>query len=295
VRFFKASCVSGRSVKERQAMIKQGDFKLSVREQCWLVGISRSGYYREPVGVSELNLKLMELIEEKYTAMPYYGSLKLHRHLLDLGYKVNIKRVQRLMTLMDIQALYPKPRTSQPGDGHKIYPYLLKDLSIDRPNQVWCTDITFIRIKGGFMYLIAVMDWHSRYVLSWELSNSLDRWFCLDALNAALAMGTPAIFNTDQGCQFTSQDFTQILQSKDIQISMDGKGRWMDNVMIERLWRSLKYEDIYLKHYQSVDELYDGLVRYFYTYNHQRLHQSLDYKTPAQVYFNSVQKEVIVC
>jgi putative transposase len=237
----------------------------------------------------------MELIEEKYTAMPYYGSPKLHQHLLDLGYKVNIKRVQRLMRLMDIQALYPKHRTTQPGDGHKIYPYLLKGVDINRANQVWCTDITFIRIQGGFMYLIAVMDWHSRYVLSWELSNSLDRWFCVDALNAALAMGKPEIFNTDQGCQFTSHEFTQILQSKDIQISMDGKGRWMDNVMIERLWRSLKYEDIYLKHYQRVDELHDGLVRYFDTYNNQRHHQSLEYKTPAQIYFESVPKEVIVC
>lgn len=237
----------------------------------------------------------MELIEEKYTAMPYYGSPKLHRHLLDLGYGVNIKRVQRLMKQMDIQALYPKPRTSQPGDGHKIYPYLLKDLDINRPNQVWCTDVTFIRIKGGFMYLVAVLDWYSRYVLSWELSNSLDRWFCIDALNAALAMGKPEIFNTDQGCQFTSQDFTHVLQAKEIQISMDGRGRWMDNVMIERLWRSLKYEDIYLKHYQSVDELYDGLVRYFYTYNHHRHHQGLNYKTPAQVYTDPVPKEVVLC
>lgn len=202
--FFKASCVSGRSVGQRQAMITKEHSKLSVREQCRLLSISRSGYYREPVPVSALNLKLMELIEEKYTAMPYYGSPKLHQYVLDLGYRVNIKRVQRLMKVMDIQALYPKPRTSQPGDGHKIYPYLLKGVDINRPNQVWCTDITFIRIKGGFMYLVAVMDWHSRYVLSWEISNSLDRWFCVDALNAALAMGTPEIFNTDQGCQFTS-------------------------------------------------------------------------------------------
>jgi putative transposase len=276
-------------------MIKQNHAQLSVREQCLLVGISRSGCYRKPVGVSELNLKLMALIEEKYTAMPYYGSPKLQRHLIDLGYPVNIKRVQRLMKLMDIQAVYPKARTSQAGNGHKIYPYLLKGLQINRPNQVWCADITFIRIKGGFMYLIVVMDWHSRYVLSWELSNTLDRWFCIDALNAALALEKPETFNTDQGCQFTSHEFTQILQSNDIQISMDGKGRWMDNVMIERLWRSLKYEDIYLKHYQSVDELYDGLVRYFYTYNNERHHQSLDYKTPAQIYFESVPKEVITC
>ncbi len=277
-------------------MIKKAHRKLSIRKQCELLGISRSGIYYEPAEEGEYNLKLMDLIDEQYTKTPYYGSPKMTVILKQQGYEVNIKRVKRLMRLMGITAIYPKPNTSKKGADHKIYPYLLKEISIKRPNQVWCTDITYIRMVGGFMYLVAVMDWYSRYVISWELSNSLETWFCTDALNAALAYAKPDIFNTDQGAQFTSDAFTSILNSNEIKISMDGKGRCMDNIMIERLWRSLKYEDIYLKNYQTVDELYEGLTRYFYTYNQERPHQSLKYLTPQKVYSEATtEREVILC
>ena len=277
-------------------MIDKSSKSLSIRKQCELLGISRSGIYYEPIQMSEGNLKLMELIDEQYTKTPYYGSPKMTECLNRQGYPVNIKRVKRLMKLMGISAVYAKPNTSIKAQGHHIYPYLLKGLEINKPNQVWCTDITYIRIVGGFMYLVAVMDWNSRYVISWELSNSLDTWFCTAALQAALAYAKPAIFNTDQGSQFTSEAFTSILKKHQIQISMDGKGRCIDNIMIERLWRSLKYEDIYLKDYKSVEELYDGLTRYFHTYNHDRPHQSLKYQTPFQVYSKSIaEREVILC
>ena len=277
-------------------MVKRSHNKISLRRQCELLGIARSGYYRKMVPMSEENLEIMEKIDEQYMKTPYYGSPKMTVYLRVKGYEVNVKRIKRLMRVMGISGVQIKPKTSAKEEAHYIYPYLLRHLEIDRVNMVWCSDITYLRVRGGFMYLVAVMDWHSRYVLSWELSNSLDRWFCVDALNSALAYAKPEIFNTDQGSQFTSKEFTGVLKQKGVRISMDGKGRCMDNIMIERLWRSLKYEDIYLKHYQTVDELYDGLTRYFYTYNHERPHQSLGYETPANIYFKDQKKrEVILC
>lgn len=232
----------------------------------------------------------MAEIDAEYMRKPYYGSPRLTAYLNQKGYNVNIKRVKRLMKVMGIEAIYQKPRTSIPGIGHRIFPYLLKDICIDKPNLVWCSDITYIRMVGGFMYLVAVMDWYSRYVLSWELSNTMDSWFCVTALQRALSKHTPVYSNTDQGPQFTSNDYIAALQSENIHISMDGKGRCMDNIMIERLWRSLKYEDIYIKHYESVSELQQGLHQYFDIYNHDRLHQSLGYKTPFQVFQSGLQK-----
>ncbi len=227
---------------------------------------------------------LMRLIDEEYTRHPFYGSRRMVAILERQGYEVNRKRVQRLMDLMGLEAVYPKPRLSQGHPEHKKYPYLLRGVSIDRPDHVWSTDITYIRMDRGFVYLVAVIDWFSRYVLSWQLSNSLDVGFCLEALDRSLRMGQPAIFNSDQGCQFTSVDFTDRLKARDILISMDGKGRALDNIFIERLWRSVKYEEVYLKDYQTVKEARDNLSAYFAFYNAERPHQALDYRTPKEVY-----------
>jgi putative transposase len=237
-----------------------------------------------------------QIVLEKYTDCPHYGRPKLTAHLRGMGYPVNPKRVYTIMKDLGISAIYAKPKTSIPNIQNTVYPYLLKDITIDRPNQVWCADITYIRVKGGFMYLVAVMDWHSRYVLSWELSNTMDKWFCVDALQSALAYQKPEIFNTDQGSQFTSEAFVSVLKEKGIQISMDGKGRCIDNVRIERLWRSVKYEDVFLRQYANVNELYAGLTRYFHYYNTQRPHQALGYQTPESIYYAKTQlaKEVIV-
>jgi len=271
-------------------MIDPTSTTLSLREQCQLLGISRSGYYHKPASESEYNLMLMSLIDAEYTRKPYYGSPRLTAYLETQGHVVNIKRTKRLMKLMGIEAIYQKPRLSQANSEHKIYPYLLKDLTIDRPNLVWCSDITYIRIVGGFMYLVAIMDWYSRYVLSWELSNTLDSYFCVSALKNALLNHVPTYSNTDQGSQFTSHDYINTLSGHDIKISMDGKGRCMDNIMIERLWRSLKYEDIYINHYETVSDLQKGVSSYFDIYNHDRLHQSLGYKTPFQVFNEGLDK-----
>ena len=258
---------------------------LSVRRQCELLGLNRSSYYYRPGAESDLNLKLMKLIDEQYLKMPFYGYRKMTAHLRRSGYPINFKRVRRLMNLMGIQAIAPKPRTSIPGKGHKIYPYLLRNVKITRPNQVWSTDITYIPMRQGFMYLVAVMDWYSRYVLSWEVSNTLDGAFCLDALNSALEKhGKPEIFNTDQGVQFTADIFTERLKDAEIKISMDGRGRFVDNIFIERLWRSVKYEQVYLHEYETGFELMADLASYFDLYNHERVHQSLNYQTPAEVY-----------
>jgi putative transposase len=228
----------------------------------------------------------MELIEEEYTRHPFYGTRKMRDYLRRKGFKVNRKRVQRLMRIMGIQSVAPKPYTSIPRKEHKVYPYLLGGIHINRPDQVWCSDITYLRMPGGFVYLTAVMDWHSRYVLSWELSVTMDDDFCVSALNSAIRKhGTPEIFNTDQGSQYTGEAFTNVLKDNDIRISMDGKGRFMDNIFIERLWRSLKYEEIYLKEYSTVKELFRELKTYFEFYNFERPHQSLDTRTPAEVYF----------
>jgi putative transposase len=226
----------------------------------------------------------MELIDKQYMETPFYGRRKMTQWLREQGHDVNPKRVARLMKLMRVEAIYPKPRTSLPSTEHKIYPYLLRNLEINRPDFVWCTDITYIPMQGGFIYLVAVMDWFSRYVLSWQLSNTMDTQFCIDALEMALCGGKPQIFNSDQGSQFTADAYTSILKNAGIQISMDGRGRYLDNIFIERLWRSLKYENIFLWHYETVPELEAGLEKYFDFYNNRRFHQSLGYCKPVQLY-----------
>ncbi len=257
---------------------------ISVRRQCDLLGVGRAGLYYSPLGESEENLKLMRLLDEQYTRAPFYGSRKMTEWLRTKGVEVNRKRVSRLMKAMGIEAVYPKPKLSQPGEGHKIYPYLLGGVEVNRVNQVWSTDITYIRMAQGFVYLVAVMDWFSRYVLSWSLSLTMEVDFCVEALQRALRRGRPEIFNSDQGSQFTSEKFTGELHAREIAISMDGRGRCMDNIFIERLWRSLKYEEVYLKDYASVMEARTDIERYLRFYNHERLHQSLDYRTPAALY-----------
>lgn len=258
--------------------------EISVRRQCDLLGVNRSGLYYQPVGESEENLKLMRLIDEEYTRHPFFGSRRLMLWLNDQGYRVNRKRVRRLMEVMGIEAVYPKPRLSQPGEGHKIYPYLLKGVEVTCVNQVWSTDITYIRMADGFVYLVAVMDWCSRFVLSWSLSLTMELDFCLEALKRALRRGQPEIFNSDQGSQFTSQKFTGELETRGIAISMDGRGRCFDNIFIERLWRSLKYEEVYLRDYALVPEARAGIGNWFRFYNQERRHQSLGYRTPAELY-----------
>lgn len=258
--------------------------ELSIRQQCRLLGVNRSSLYYEPAGDSKLNLELMGRIDEVFTQRPFLGSRKLTERLKADGYEVNRKRVQRLMRKMGICAVYPKPRTSKAAPNHRIYPYLLRDIVVTEVNQVWCSDITYIGLRRGYLYLVAVMDWFSRYVLSWQLSNTLEEFFCVSALENALMSGKPMIFNTDQGSQFTGRGFTGTLDAAGVRISMDGRGRWMDNVFIERLWRSLKYEEVYLKDYDSVVEVEEGLGDWFEFYNNERQHQGLSYKTPAQVY-----------
>ena len=251
------------SVLDRRAMLDQGPADLSIRRQCELLGIARSGVYRPARAANDNDLGLMRRIDELFTQWPFLGSRRVALMLRDEGQTINRKRVQRLMRQMGIAALGPKPRTSKPAPGHKIYPYLLRDLVIDRPNQVWAADITYIPIGRGFLYLVAIMDWASRAVLSWRLSNTMDDSFCVEALEEALArFGKPEIFNTDQGSQFTGGDFTGVLRKAEIRISMDGRGRWMDNVFIERLWRSLKYEDIYLKGYADGREAKAGIAQW---------------------------------
>lgn len=249
------------------------------------MGLNRSTWYYEPAPETELNLHLMRLIDAKYLERPFFGWRRMTAYLQETGHSVNHKRVRRLMQKMGLEAIYPKRRTSQPGEGHKIYPYLLRNLAITGANQVWCADITYIPLRSGFMYLVAVMDWFSRYVLAWQLSNSLDVHFCLEALEQALCLGKPTIFNTDQGSQFTAHAFTSLLENVGIRVSMDGKGRAMDNIMIERLWRTVKYEDIYIRDYDTAPALYAGLDSYFAFYNDDRFHQSLGYATPAQIHF----------
>ena len=264
--------------------MEPGHAEISVRRQCDLLGVNRSGLYCQPVGESEENLMLMRLIDEEYTRHPFYGSRRMAAWLCGQGNEVNRKRAARLMKGMGIEALYPKPKLSQPGEGHKIHPYLLKGVEVTRVNQVWSTDITYIRMAKGFVYLVAVMDWFSRYVLSWELSVTMDLDFCVEALQRALGRGRPEIFNSDQGSQFTSGKFAGELERRGIAISMDGRGRCFDNIFIERLWRSLKYEEIYLKDYGLVPEARAGIGTWFRFYNQERLHQSLGYRTPAELY-----------
>ncbi len=257
---------------------------LSIPRQCELLGISRSGYYYHPVPESEENLRLMRLMDEQYLVTPFYGYRRMWAWLRQQGHEANLKRIHRLYRLMGIAAIYCKADLSKPHPEHKIYPYLLRNVPIVKPNQVWSTDITYVPMKHGLLYLVAVIDWYSRYVLSWELSNSLDTSFCLSALERAFTFGRPEVFNTDQGSQFTSLAFTGYLLEREISISMDGKGRAIDNIFVERLWRSVKYEYLYLHRPESCKELYQGLKQYFQFYNQERLHQSLHYKTPESVY-----------
>lgn len=261
--------------------------QIPIFRQCELLGLARSSFYYQPVIMDDYNLLLMRLIDEQYTQTPFYGILRMTVCLRAIGHEVNHKRIGRLMRLMGLQAIYPKPNTSKAVANLPVkYPYLLKGLFIQRPNHVWSTDITYIRLKQGFVYLVAVMDWFSRYVLSWEVSNSLDTCFCLSSLNKAFQKGVPEIFNSDQGSQFTSPAYVQSLETSGVRISWDGRGRAMDNIFIERLWRSVKYEEVYLKDYANVPEAINGIDRYFHFYNTQRPHQSLGYKTPEQVFFS---------
>lgn len=279
------------TISDRRIMIDINHSRIPIQRQCELLSVNRSSYYYEPVPESKINLALMRLIDEQYTRTPFYGSPRMTCYLRSKGYCVNHKRIERLMRLMDLQAIYPRRNLSLPNLSHKIYPYLLRGLIINFPNQVWCADITYVRMRYGFLYLIAIMDWFSRYVLAWELSNTLDVSFCLEALERALKYRIPGIFNTDQGCQFTSQDFTSILEKNQVRISMDGRGRVFDNIFIERLWRTVKYEEIYLKEYSTGIEAYNSLKKYFQFYNQERFHQSLDYQTPEKVYFNENYKQ----
>jgi putative transposase len=268
-------------------MIEPDHTHIGIARQCELLGLSRSTYYYVSQGESRENLQLMRLLDEQYTQTPYYGIRRMTAWLRSQGYEVNRKRVARLLRTMGLETIYPKPRLSQAHSDHRIYPYLLRGVPSTRVNHVWSTDMTYIRLHGGFIYLVAVMDWFSRYVLSWAVSITMDVGFCLEALEQALEVAQPEIFNTDQGAQFTSIDFTGRLASAGIRISMDGRGRALDNVFVERLWRTVKYEEVYLKDYETPREAIQELAKFFVRYNGQRQHQSLNYQTPAAVYFGA--------
>ena len=266
-------------------MIETTQPTLSIRRQSELIGLNRATFYHQAAGETALNLALMRAIDEEYTRAPFYGYRKMTARLQQRSYGVNRKRVARLMGKMGLQAIYPGPRTSQPDQPHEKYPYLLRGLTITQPNQVWSADITYVPLLRGFMYRVAIIDWYRRFVLAWQLSNTLDGLFCREALRLALQFGQPDLFNTDQGAQFTAHRFTGELESNGIPISLDGRGRVFDNIFIERLWRSVKYEDISLNEYDTVPTLETGLGNYFPFYNYQRPHQSLAYRTPADVHF----------
>lgn len=252
-----------------------------------MLDLSRSSFYYKPSGEDEYNLGLMRLIDEEFTKHPFYGARRMAAWLRTRGYPVNRKRVSRLMRLMGIIATYPKPRLSAGGPDHKVYPYLLQGVAITKPDEGWCADISYIRLAHGFVYLVVILDWHSRYVLSWELSTTLDKAFCLDALRGALLISKPGIFNTDQGAQFTSDKFTGLLEKEEIKVSMDGRGRVYDNIFVERLWRAVKYEEVYLHEYRTVAEARAHLSAYFRFYNEERLHETLGYRTPHELYFGT--------
>jgi putative transposase len=286
-----------RALVERVALVEASDSPISIRRQCQLLGLHRSNLYYEPtLGAgaeegqeSEENLALMRLLDEQYTQTPFYGVRRMTEWLRQERHQVNPKRVRRLLRKMGLWAIYPSPSTSKAAPAHRIYPYLLRGVPIQEVNQVWSSDITYVRLHRGFCYLVAVIDWFSRYVLSWEVATSLEASFCVEALDKALAAGScrPKVFNSDQGVQFTSLEFTGQLLAHDISISMDGRGRALDNIFVERLWRSVKQEEVYIRDYQSVGEVVEGLGRYFDFYNHRRLHQSLSYRTPATVYWQA--------
>jgi putative transposase len=272
------------AVDARRALVKRDDPSLSIARRCELIGLNRSTYYLPPATESAENLRLMRLIDEQYLKTPFYGSRRMTAFLERRGEVVNRKRVRRLMALMGLEGLHPRPRTSVADPEARAYPYLLRDRVLTRVDEVWSSDITYVPMKRGFMYLTAVIDWFSRYVLSWRLSNTLEVRFCLEALDEALRRGQPEIFNTDQGSQFTSREYAGRLEAAGIAVSRDGRGRALDNVFVERLWRSVKYEDIYLKDYERVPELESGLTAYFQFYDEERPHQSLGYRTPGEVY-----------
>ncbi len=257
---------------------------MSVAQQCALVGLARSSWYYQPRPPSATTQELLDRLDEQYTRTPFYGTRRMTAWLRREGYPVNRKRVRRLLQLLGLEAIYPKPHTSTPAPGHRVYPYLLRGVSITHADQVWSSDITYIRLTQGWVYLVAILDWYSRYVVAWEVSNSLDSAFCLTALERALAQTRPTIFNTDQGSQFTSLEFTGRLRAADVRISMDGRGRALDNIFVERLWRTVKYEGVYLKGYETVPVATRSLSDYFRFYNEERLHQALAYRTPAAVY-----------
>ena len=273
------------STEDLRPLVDRDHGTISIRRQCELLGVSRASLYYTPREENEENRRLMRWIDEQYTETPFFGSRRMTAWLReDKKVDINRKRVARLMGVMGLEAVYPKPKLSQPGERHKIYPYLLKNMQVERVNQVWSTDITYIRLTRGFCYLVAVMDWHSRFVLAWSVSVTMELEFCLEALARALRRARPEIFNSDQGSQFTSERFTGELAKRGISISMDGRGRCFDNIFIERLWRSLKHEEVYLNDYERVSEARSGIERWFEFYNHRRPHQSLGYRTPAVVY-----------
>jgi putative transposase len=281
------------SATERRALVDHADPALSIASQCRLLKIARSALYYRPVPVSEDDLALMRRMDELYLVAPFYGSRRMTAALRDDGWVVNRKRVQRLMRVMGLEAIYQKPNTSRAHPDHKVYPYLLRGLTVDRSNQVWCADITYIPMAKGFVYLVAVMDWFSRRVLAWRLSITMDSDFCVEALAEAMDRhGRPEIFNTDQGVQFTSEAFLDELETRDIRISMDGKGRFLDNIFIERLWRSLKYEEVFIKAYASVAEARRGIGGWLAFYNNERPHQALDYRTPRAVFEDTANNHV---
>ncbi len=274
------------SAPDRRGLLQRDHQSLSIRRQCELLSVARSSVYRPPRPANDNDVELMRRIDQLYTAWPFLGSRRMTAMLNGEECHINRKRVQRLMRKMGIAALGPKPRTTKPAPGHKIFPYLLRHMVIDRPNQVWAADITYVPIGQGFLYLVAIIDWASRAVLDWRLSNTMDTSFCVSACEEALArFGRPEIFNTDQGSQFTSLDFTRVLLDAKVAISMDGKGAWRDNVFVERLWRSVKYEEVYLRAYDSVSEARASIGRYLAFYNERRPHSSLDGRTPDEAYF----------
>ena len=273
------------STEDRRPLVDHDHASISIRRQCDLLGVNRASLYYTPVGENEENLRLMRLIDQQYMKTPFFGSRRIQAWLRDeKDLAVGRKRISRLREVMGLEAMYPKSKLSKPGEGHKIYPYLLRDVTVERVNQVWSTDITYIPMRQGFCYVVAVMDWHSRFVVSWALSVTMELDFCVEALLSALRRGRPEIFNSDQGSQFTSEKFTGELKERSITISMDGRGRCFDNIFIERLWRSLKYEEVYLKDYETVTEARAGIGRWFQFYNQERFRQSLQYRTPAAIY-----------
>lgn len=279
-----------KSAGDRRRLIDKNFEDISLTRQCELLNVSKGALYYEPRGIDPFSLELMDLIDRQFLETPFYGSRRMTAWLNRQGYPVNRKRIQRLMRLMGLETIYPRANLSRRRQDHKVYPYLLRGVKIQRPDFVWSSDITYVRIGRGFVYLVAIIDWFSRYVLSWKLSNSLEPDFCVEALNEALALSQPVIFNTDQGSQFTSDLFLEPLEDREIKISMDSKGRALDNIFVERLWRTVKYEEVYIREYRNVTDACKSLKRYFLFYNNKRLHQALGYLTPAEMHYGEYER-----